>query len=100
LRGIVCQRLIDRADGRGRVAVMESITATPKVREAVATGADLAVLERLMSEGDYHGMATFDQALFNLFSDDFISLDEALHRASHPEDFRIAVQQAGLAVMR
>jgi twitching motility protein PilT len=100
LRGIVCQRLIERADGRGRVAVMESITATPKVREAVATGADLAVLERLMSEGDYHGMATFDQALFNLFRDDFISLDEALHRASHPEDFRIAVQQAGLAVMR
>ena len=47
-----------------------------------------------MSEGDYHGMATFDQALFQLFSEDFVTLDEALDRAAHPEDFRIAVQQA------
>ncbi|MEZ5203070.1 MAG: hypothetical protein R2701_01395 [Acidimicrobiales bacterium] len=53
-----------------------------------------------MSEGDYHGMATADQALFQLFSDDLIGLDEALQRAAHPEDFRIAVQQAGLATLR
>ena len=53
-----------------------------------------------MTEGDYHGMATFDQALFQLFSDEYVSLDEALERAAHPEDFRIAVQQAGLATLR
>jgi len=100
LRGIVCQRLVDRADGRGRVAVVESLTATPKVRDAIATGAEPALLERLMSEGDYHGMATFDQALFRLFSEDFVTLDEALDRAANPEDFRIAVQQAGLATLR
>lgn len=98
LRGIICQRLVDRSDGRGRVAVVESVTATPKVRDAIATGADPALIERLMSEGDYHGMATFDQALFNLFSDDLVSLDEALECAAHPEDFRIVVQQAGLAL--
>ena len=100
LRGIICQRLVDRADGRGRVAVVESMTATPKIRDAIATGADSALIERLMSEGDYHGMATFDQALFHLFSEDLVTLDEALDRASHPEDFRIAVQQAGLATLR
>ena len=100
LRGIICQRLVDRSDGRGRVAVIEAMTATPKVRDAIATGADPALIERLMSEGDYHGMATFDQALFNLFSDDLVTLDEALDRAAHPEDFRIAVQQAGLATLR
>jgi len=100
LRGIICQRLVDRADGRGRVAVIESLTATSKVRDAIASGADSASIERLMSEGDYHGMATFDQALFQLFIDDFVSLEEALDRAAHPEDFRIAVQQAGLATLR
>jgi len=100
LRGILCQRLVDRADGRGRVAAIESVTATPKVRDAIANGADSALIERLMSEGDYHGMATFDQALFNLFSEDLVSLDDALERAAHPEDFRIAVQQAGLATLR
>jgi twitching motility protein PilT len=100
LRGIICQRLVDRADGRGRVAVVESVTGTPKVLDAIATGADSALIERLMSEGDYHGMATFDQALFNLFSDDLVTLDEALDRAAHPEDFRIAVQQAGFTSLR
>lgn len=100
LRGVVCQRLVDRADGRGRVAVVESLVGTHKVRDAIIDGADPAVLERLMSEGEYHGMATFDQALFQLFSDEYVSLDEALERAVHPEDFRIAVQQAGLATLR
>jgi twitching motility protein PilT len=100
LRGVLCQRLVDRADGRGRVAVVESLVGTNKVRDAIIAGADPAVLERLMSEGEYHGMATFDQALFQLFSDEYVSLDEALERAAHPEDFRIAVQQAGLATLR
>ncbi len=100
LRGIICQRLVDRADGRGRVAAIESLTGTPEVRDAISSGADSAVLERLMSEGEYHGMATFDQALFQLFSEDFISLDEALDRANHPEDFRIAVQQSGITTLR
>ncbi len=99
LRGVICQRLVDRADGRGRVVVVESLVGTHKVRAAIAQDADPAVLERLMTEGDYHGMATFDQALFQLFTDEYVSLDEALERAAHPEDFRIAVQQAGLATL-
>lgn len=100
LRGVICQRLVDRADARGRVAVVESLVGTQKVRDAIASGADPAVLERLMTEGDYHGMATFDQALLHLFNEEYVSLDEALDRAAHPEDFRIAVQQAGLATLR
>lgn len=100
LRGIISQRLIDRADGRGRVAAVESLVATPKVKEAISTNADKSVIERLMREGEYHGMQTFDQALFQLFSSEYVTLDEALERASNPEDFRIAVQQAGLANLR
>ena len=99
LRGVICQRLVDRADGRGRVAVVETLIGTQKVREAIVAGADPTVLERLMAEGDYHGMATFDQALFQLFTDEYVSLDEAVDRAVNPEDFRIAVQQAGLATL-
>src|SRR5690606_5237756 len=99
LRGVICQRLVDRADGRGRVAVVEALVGTQKVRDAIGSAADPAVLERLMTEGDYHGMATFDQALFQLFTDDYVSLDEAVDRAAHPEDFRIAVQQVGLATL-
>ncbi len=100
LRGVLCQRLVDRADGRGRVAVVEALVGTHKVRDAILEGVDSNGLEWLMSEGEYHGMATFDQALFQLFTDEYVSLDEALERATHPEDFRISVQQAGLATLR
>lgn len=100
LRGVICQRLVARADGRGRVAVVESLIGTHKVRDAIIDAADPAVLERLMSEGDYHGMATFDQALLRLYTDEYVTLDEALDRAAHPDEFRISVQQAGLATLR
>jgi twitching motility protein PilT len=99
LRGIVCQRLVDRADGRGRVALVESLIGTAKVRDALVKGADAHALNLLMEDGRYHGMATFDQALFQLFTEDYISLDEAIERAVNPEDFRIAVQTAGLATL-
>lgn len=100
LRGVICQRLVARADGRGRVAVVESLVGTHKVKDAIINAADPAVLERLMAEGDYHGMATFDQALLQLYQDDYITLDEALDRSAQPDEFRIAVQQAGLATLR
>ena len=100
LRGVICQRLVDRADARGRVALVECLMGTQKVRDAVGGSASPAELERLMHEGTYHGMATFDQALLQLYADEFVTLDEAIDRASHPEDFRIAVQKASLAAVR
>ncbi|MCB0978956.1 MAG: PilT/PilU family type 4a pilus ATPase [Acidimicrobiales bacterium] len=100
LRGVICQRLVARADGRGRVAVVESLVGTHKVKDAIINDADPAVLERLMAEGDYHGMATFDQALLQLYTDEYITLDEALDRSAQPDEFRISVQQAGLATLR
>lgn len=100
LRGVICQRLVDRADSRGRVAMVETLVATQKVRAAIAAGADPALLHQLMTDGDYYGMATFDQALFRLYSDEFVTIEEALSRSEHPEDFRIAVQKASLAAVR
>ena len=100
LRGVICQRLVARADGRGRVAVIESLVGTHKVRDAVIADAGPRVLEQLMEEGDYHGMATFDQALLRLYTDEYVTYEEALDRTSHPDEFRIAVQQAGLASLR
>lgn len=100
LRGVICQRLVERAGARGRVALVETLVGSQKVRDAVSTGADPAVLEKLMSEGDYYGMATFDQALLHLYNEDQVTLDEALDRCSHPEDFRVAIAQGAMANAR
>jgi len=53
-------------------------------------------LEELMAEGEYHGMQTFDQSLFGLYKNGLVSLRDVLAVATHPQDFRIALQTSGL----
>jgi twitching motility protein PilT len=50
----------------------------------------------VIADGEYHGMVTFDQSLFNLFKAGEISLRAALEAATNPHDFRVALQTAGL----
>jgi twitching motility protein PilT len=97
LRAVISQRLLERADGKGRTAAVEVLVNTPKVYDCILDVDRQAALERILAEGEYHGMQTFDQALFALFKDGMVSLRDALSVASQPEDLRIALQQAGLA---
>ena len=97
LRAVISQRLLERADGKGRTAAVEVLVNTPKVYDCIIDVDRSAVLDRIVAEGEYHGMQTFDQALFTLFKDGLVSLRDALSVASQPEDLRIALQQAGLA---
>jgi len=97
LRGVISQRLLERADGKGRTAAVEVLINTPKVYDCIIDPEHGATLERIVAEGEYHGMQTFDQALFTLFKDGLVSLRDALAVATQPEDLRIALQQAGLS---
>src|SRR3546814_15338197 len=58
LRGIVNQRLLERADGRGRIPAVEVLVGTSKVAEAVADPAHQTPLDQLIAEGQYPGMQT------------------------------------------
>lgn len=97
LRGVVNQRLLDRADGKGRVAAVEILVGTSKVIDAIANPAGLGEIERLLSEGQYHGMQTLDQGLIELVRDGLVSTREALATSANPEDFRIALGAAGVS---
>ncbi|MBI2709851.1 MAG: PilT/PilU family type 4a pilus ATPase [Actinobacteria bacterium] len=95
LRGVVTQRLLDRADGRGRIPAVEVLVGTQKVMDTLIAGTDEEALEQLITEGEYHGMQSFDQALFQLYKQNLIAVREALAAASRPEDLRITLGQAG-----
>jgi twitching motility protein PilT len=97
LRAVISQRLLERADGKGRTAAVEILVNTPKVYECIADADRAPALERVVAEGEYHGMQSFDQALFSLYKDGLVSLRDALAVATQPEDLRIALQQAGLS---
>ncbi len=97
LRGVIAQRLLERADGKGRNAAVEVRINSPKVCNCILDPEREAALERIVAEGEYHGTQTFDRALFGLFKDGLVSLRDALAVASQPEDLRVALQQAGLS---
>jgi twitching motility protein PilT len=98
LRGVVSQRLLERADGKGRVPAIEVLVMTGRIFDRVIDPAHgEETIEEILADGEYYGMQTFDQSLFNLYKNGLVSLRDAVAVASHPHDFRVAVQQAGLA---
>ncbi len=97
LRGVASQRLLERADGKGRTAAVEVLVGTSKVVDCIADPARAAQLDQVISEGQYHGMQTLDQALLELVRDGMVSLRDALATSSNPEDLRIALGHAGVA---
>ena len=97
LRGIISQRLLERADGRGRTPAVEILTGTSKVIDCVADPIRVHELEQVLAEGTYHGMQTLQQALVDLVKDGLVSLQDALAASPRPEDLRIALTQAGVS---
>jgi twitching motility protein PilT len=76
LAGIVAQRLVPRADGQGRVPVVEVLLPTPKVRQALRDPAGLGSLARLMASGE-GGMTTFGLSAARLVEAGVIASDTA-----------------------
>ena len=55
-------------------------------------------IQTAISEGEYYGMQTFDQALLKLIEEDRVRYEEALKVASRPQDFRLMVRSLGLGM--
>ncbi|MEY2475553.1 MAG: twitching motility protein PilT [Actinomycetota bacterium] len=97
LVGVASQRLLERADGKGRVPATETLVMTGRIFDRIVDpeqGAES--IEDIIADGEYYGMQTFDQSLFALYKNGLVGLRDAMAAASHPHDFRIALQQAGL----
>jgi len=84
LKAFIAQQLIPRADGNGRRACVEILLGTPLVQDIIRKG-EVYKLKELMKQSTQQGMITFDQALFNLYKEGEISLDDALHYADSAE---------------
>ena len=67
LKAIVAQQLIPTPDGKGRRAVIEVLINTPLAADLIRKG-EVHELKALMKRSTEHGMQTFDQALYNLYS--------------------------------
>jgi len=96
LRGIVCQRLVPRADGEGRCVAMEVCINTGRVADAIADSDKTSGIGQLIAEGTYYGMQTFDQHLVSLIRDGVVSLDAAMMASTSPHDLTVELRRLGL----
>jgi twitching motility protein PilT len=96
LRGIVCQRLVPRADGRGRAVVMEVCVNTGRVAGAIADPDKTGTIPELIKDGGYYGMQTFDQHLVTLVRDGVVTLEAAMAASTNPHDLTVELRQQGL----
>jgi twitching motility protein PilT len=98
LRGVVSQRLLERADGKGRVPAVEVLVSTNRVFDRIIDPDGPGdSIEEIIAEGEYHGMQTFDQGLLHLYAAGLVSLRDALSAATHIDEFRIALKAAGFS---
>jgi len=92
LRAVISQRLVPRADGRGRVPAVEVLLATARVRELVEDKDRTKEISDAISQGHVsYGMQTFDQSLMGLYRAGLVSYEEALRQATNPDDFALRV---------
>ncbi len=96
LKSVISQRLVPKADGRGRVAALEILRTTARVRELIEDKDRTKELHDAIAQGGItYGMQTFDQSLMAHLQAGAISYDEALRQASNPDDF--ALRASGIS---
>jgi twitching motility protein PilT len=96
LRGIICQRLVPRADGLGRCVAMEIAVNTGRVADAITDPDKTSTISQLIGEGAYYGMQTFDAHLVALIRDGIITLEAAMGASTSPHDLTVELRRLGL----
>jgi twitching motility protein PilT len=92
-RYIVSQRLIPRADQRGRVAAVEILRSSPRTREYIEAGeADGKSLLDAMKDGKLDGMQDFDSVIRDLIERGVVSLEDGLAFATNQNNLLLELK--------
>ena len=94
LRAVISQRLVPSVDG-ARVPAIEILIDTPRIKDLIKQG-DIDSLKEAMEQGIQEGCQTFDQALFTLYKENKITLQQALMNADSANNLRLKIKLEGL----
>jgi twitching motility protein PilT len=93
LRAVISQRLIPKADGKGRVPAVEVLRTTAFIRDCVVDKEKTHNIHTAIMQGtSQYGMQTFDQSIFSLYQRGLVEYAEALRWASNVDEFKLKVQ--------
>ena len=97
LEGIMCQALLPRASGQGRVAALEILVPNSAIRNLIREDKIHQIYSMMQTGQEKYGMQTFNQALATLYHKRLISLDLAMQRSNNTDELRDLIEHgAGL----
>ncbi|MBI4208123.1 MAG: type IV pilus twitching motility protein PilT [Deltaproteobacteria bacterium] len=88
LEGVICQTLIPRANGKGRVVAAEVMLPNPAIRNLIREQKIHQIYSAMQAGQETHGMITFNQSLLDLYRRGEIAWEEALGHSSEPEELK------------
>jgi twitching motility protein PilT len=88
LEGVLCQALLPRADGRGRVMVMEILIPNAAIRNLIREDKIHQIYSAMQTGTGQTGMQTFNQSLSSAYASKLITLETALSRSSNPDELQ------------
>lgn len=95
-RYIVSQRLIPRADNKGRIAAVEILKSNPRTREYIEKGeTDGKTLLDAMIDGELDGMQDFDSVIRNMIEEGLIDIEDGLSFATNKNNLLLQLKGLG-----
>jgi twitching motility protein PilT len=88
LEGIVCQALLPRADGKGRVASLEIMVPSPAIRALIRDDKVHQIYGSMQTGQDKYGMQTANQSLASLYMKKLITLEAAMNSSSNKDELQ------------
>ena len=90
IKGVISQRLVPRADGKGRVPAVEILASTARIRECIGDKERTGEIRDAIAKGyTTYGMQTFDQSLMSHVKKGLVTYEEALTHVANPDDFAL-----------
>ena len=90
LQGVISQRLIPAIDGSRRAA-LEILVRTPLIEKLIMENRDYEIKDAIEAGKGHYRSQSFDQAIFDLYNENIISLDKALENATSASDLELKI---------
>ncbi len=92
LKAVISMRLIPRKNGEGRVPAVEVMINTPFIAECIQDKEKTRLIRDAITKGmSQYGMQSFDQSVYKLYKDEYISYEQGLRYSSSPDNFKLKV---------
>jgi twitching motility protein PilT len=93
IRAVISMRLVPRQDGSGRVPAVEVMISTGYIQGCILDGEKTNLIRDAIQAGvSEYGMQTFDQSIYYLYKDGYISFEQGMSYSSNPDGFKLRVQ--------